>query len=115
MNKQELEQKLETLMRSNYHEDADGRYCSFYIKDIEELLSDQRKEIIEDLKTINDEEFREGFDEAHLLSYKQELIEKIEKKKHLNIERFSDDSILLSSGYNKALREIINLIKDNEQ
>lgn len=55
--------------------------------------------------------YLEGYIEGVVEEQKIELIEKIEKLRHQDIEKYNIQSKLMSLGFNHCLDEIINLIK----
>ena len=85
----EIKKELNAIIKSDVQKDAVGYFGEFYLKDIEKLLSDQRKEIIE----------------------------KIEKKKVEIDENINENPLVAMKGirdsvYNNSLDEILKIIKD---
>lgn len=57
-------------------------------------------------------DYLEGYIEGVVEEQKIELIERIEKLRHQDIEKYNIQSKLMSLGFNHCLDEIINLIKN---
>ena len=86
--------------------DATGDFADFYIKDIvkvlDKALSSQRKEIVEKIEKIKEIKETKEDKEVHKILIKA------------GGEQVRGEIIGQRNGYNRALEEIINLIKEDE-